>query len=153
MSITKPKTILDTETIPRVALDFMNVTHFEEIKMVKEIGKLVSTYQNKEKPIEEDKENLSKALQAWVDHTLAHFLRENKLMQETGFPAFAIHSEEHERALGEMIFVVDAWLKKTEIKTVSDYVFNLWPAWFNGHVNTMDMMTAQFAVMNGYSEN
>ena len=41
------KTILMVDSIPEVALDFMNKTHFEEIEMVKALGNIVSEYQQK----------------------------------------------------------------------------------------------------------
>ncbi len=149
---TKKKTILDVETIPRVELDFMNNTHFEEIDMVKELGKHISSYLDNDSPPEIDSNRITQLLQAWLEHTIAHFERENELMQETGFPAFSIHSEEHEIALNRMKTIVQVWKENKDIELVADYVFTLWPAWFNGHVNSMDMITAKFARMNGYNE-
>ena len=149
MIISKSKTILERETIPRVDLDFMNNTHFEEIEMVKELGKLVDSF-----IVNDNQKNqnvLTQKLNAWLDHTTAHFERENNLMQETGFPAYSIHKDEHNTALNQMKNVINAWIKKQNIELVEDYIFSLWPAWFDQHVNTMDMMTAKFAVMNGYT--
>jgi sialic acid synthase SpsE len=48
--------------------------------------------------------------------------------------------------------VVKAWQENQEFELVENYIFDIWPTWFDGHVNTMDMMTAKFAVINGYSE-
>ena len=143
------KTILDKETIPRVELDFMNNTHFEEIEMVKELGEIISSIQDEQNGNQLN--NLSQKLNAWLDHTKAHFARENELMQETGFPAYSIHLNEHEVALKQMTSIIKAWQDNQDIDCVEDYVFNLWPEWFEGHVNTMDMITAKFAVMNGYT--
>ena len=89
-------------------------------------------------------------LDEWLKHTIPHFERENTLMQKTGFPAFGVHSEEHEIALSRMKNVFEVWKQKKDIDLLADYVFNMWPNWFNGHVNSMDMMTAKFAVMNGF---
>ncbi len=143
------KTILEKETIPRVELDFMNNTHFEEIEMVKELGEIISSYQDEGRYDQHD--NLSQKLNAWLDHTKAHFARENELMQETGFPAYSIHLNEHETILKQMMDVINAWQNDQDIGRVEDYVFNLWPIWFDEHVNTMDMITAKFAIMNGYT--
>ena len=149
MITSESKTILERETIPRVDLDFMNKTHFEEIEMVKELGKLVDSF-----IVNDNQKNqnvLTQKLNAWLDHTTAHFERENNLMQETGFPAYSIHNDEHNTALNQMKNVINAWIKNQNIELVQDYIFSLWPAWFDQHVNTMDMMTAKFAVMNGYT--
>lgn len=153
MSITQTRVILDKETIPHVELNFMNNTHFEEIEMVKNLGILISDYQDGDTPSQNKTDNITQALQVWLDHTEAHFARENELMLETGFPAYAIHSEEHKIALNNMQTTVNAWNTNKDIELISDYVFAMWPAWFNGHVNSMDMMTAKFAIMNGYTEN
>jgi len=145
------KTVLDTATIPHVDIDFMNNTHFEEVEMVKKLGELISAYQEQNGQSDKEAEEISKDLHAWLDHTKPHFERENELMQETGFPAYAIHFEEHEIALEKMASVIKTWDENKDIDLISDYVFTVWPAWFNTHVNSMDMITAKFAVMNGYS--
>ena len=151
MSVTN-KTILEVETIPRVEIDFMNNTHFEEIEMVRKLGELIITYQETDTDLDTEDNRLSQSLQEWLEHTVAHFERENQLMQETGFPAYAIHSNEHESALNRIKAVITSWETNKDIELIANYVFTLWPEWFNGHVNTMDMMTAKFAVMNGFNE-
>jgi len=152
MTISKQKTILQSNTIPQVALDFMNNTHFEEIDLVKELGELIEQYQHGNSHGEEQVLEITQKMQAWLEHTEAHFKRENELMQETGFPAYGIHAEEHEITLNRLKAATQAWQQDHDIEVLADYVFTLWPAWFDNHVNTMDMMTAKFAVMNGYIE-
>ncbi len=147
---TKPKTILEVESIPSVDIDFMNNTHFEEIKMVNELGKLISAFQKQDTHSNDEIEQISLALQRWLAHTIPHFDRENQLMQETGFPALGVHSQEHDMALDRMKNIIQGWEQHQDIELLADYVFSFWPNWFNDHVNTMDMMTAKFAVMNGF---
>lgn len=148
------KTILEMEAIPRVNLTFMDNTHFEEIEMVKELGELITLYQ--EEGDENNDPNTAEAkitekLIIWLNHTIAHFERENKLMQQTNFPAFPIHSQEHEIALNRMKRIVRLWQTNKELEPLSDFIFSFWPNWFNAHVNSMDMMTARFALMNGFN--
>lgn len=149
MAITKSKTILESKKIPHVELDFMNNTHFEEIEMVKELGELVNSFITNDN--QQNQNTLTQKLNAWLNHTIAHFERENDLMKDTGFPAYPIHKNEHSIALNQMRDVINTWIKNQNIELVEDYIFSLWPAWFEQHVNTMDMMTAKFAVMNGYT--
>lgn len=144
------KIILDANSIPQVDLGFMNNTHFEEIEMVKELGEFIVAYQENE--TESNAEKITTLLNSWLEHTEAHFARENELMQETHFPAYPIHSQEHEAAFNQMKTVTTAWHTDKDIETVAEFVFAFWPDWFNAHVNSMDMMTARFAVMNGYTE-
>ncbi len=150
MEINKTKTILDPETIPRVDIDFMNNTHVEELAIANELGKQVSAFQDGKDTSDENIKKISDLLKKWLDHTIPHFERENRLMQETGFPAYQIHSEEHDIALNRFRTIISAWDENRDIDLVADFVFTLWPNWFNGHVNSMDMMTAKFAVMNGF---
>lgn len=142
------KIILETDTISRVDLNFMNKTHFEEIEMVKELGETITAYQENNKGVEK----ITRLLNSWLEHTKLHFARENELMQETHFPALSIHSQEHDAALNQMELITKEWQTNKNIEAVADFVFINWPHWFNTHVNSMDMMTAKFAVMNGYTE-
>ena len=53
------KIILEAENIPRVDIDFMNNTHFDELVMVQEIGQLISDYQNNESPTDDDAQKVT----------------------------------------------------------------------------------------------
>ena len=139
---------LNPESIPLVSIDFMNQTHLEEVKMV---NALMDAITAKRSGTPNDGE-ITQQLKQWLEHTKAHFARENELMQETGFPAFPVHSDEHEIALNRMQTVVEAWEKNKDLELLNDYVFTQWPNWFKAHVSSMDKITAEFAVMNGYSE-
>lgn len=150
MVINKPEIILGSHDFPQVDVAFMNKTHFEEIEMVKNIGDLISSCQEHIDSNKNDK--ITNALKAWLEHTEAHFARENALMLKTHFPAYPIHSQEHESALNKLTTIINDWDIENDIDALANYVFNIWPNWFNRHVETMDMITARFAVMNGYTE-
>jgi len=139
--------LINSQDIPLVRIDFMNRTHQEEAQFVNSLAELVQARLNGE-PTDSE---ISKQLGHWLQHMKAHFARENELMQETGFPVYPIHSEEHEIALSRMQTVIDAWEQNKDIELLKDYVFTLWPAWFKGHVNSMDKVTAEFALAHGYT--
>lgn len=149
---TLKKTVLDPKTIPTVAIDFMNNTHFEEIAMVRNLGELVTAYQESKKQASDQAIKITQSLDAWLEHTHAHFSRENELMVKYQFPAYDIHLSEHKAALDRMEAIVNTWKSNKNAELVSDYIFQLWPNWFNSHVNSMDMITAQFAMMNGFND-
>jgi len=138
---------LNPDSIPLVSIDFMNQTHLEEVEMV---NTLMVAVKEKLSGTQNDSE-ISQQLEQWLEHTKAHFARENELMQETCFPAFPVHADEHDIALNRMKTVVGAWEQNKDIQLLNDYVFTLWPNWFKAHVSSMDKITAEFAVMNGYS--
>ena len=146
--MTSSKIVLTAETIPHVALDFMNNTHFEELELVKSLGELISNFQQSEN----EQDTLALILDEWLEHTQAHFSRENKLMMDIQFPMHSVHSAEHSRVLEEMEIVVVLWKQNQDIELLSHYVFEAWPQWFEQHVNSMDMITAKFAVIHGYKQ-
>jgi len=140
-----PKTVLTIESVPRVEIDFMNITHFEEIELVKKIGDYINDYQHTDK----EREEITILLEQWLNHTQAHFHIENELMLTANFPAYSIHAHEHVVALDAMTNSISAWKANNDIELLADYIFVVWPQWFERHVNTMDVITAQYAVMHG----
>ena len=81
-------------------------------------------------------------------HLREHLARENELMERIGFFAIEVHRGEHERVLAEQ----DAILTKLtagDLDAVRQYVQEDLPAWFLGHLQSMDTMTAQFAQQRG----
>jgi len=141
-------TSLNPENIFLVDLNFMNQTHLEEVEMVNVLMKKITDQLSGQ----QNNSEISQLLAQWLQHTQVHFARENELMQETRFPAFSVHSEEHEIALYRMTTVIDAWELNKDIELVKDFVFTLWPNWFKAHVSTMDKMTAEFALNSGFKE-
>ncbi len=146
------KTILDRKTMPLVDIDFMNKSHLEEIVMVKKLGELITNYQQNKSHSESEIDQITLALQTWLEHTQAHFKRENELMEKTEFPAFTIHSNAHTNTLARMSTVINIWKERQDIKYLQEYVFKIWPNWFTEHVNSMDIMTASHAKKNGFNE-
>lgn len=151
--MTTDKIILEANSFPRVDIEFMNNTHFDELVIVQKLGQLISAYQEDIATSEDEPQQITLAFENWIEHSHSHFYRENALMQEVEFPMYEVHSTEHERVLAEMVVVFSSWKNTKDIEPLAGYVFSAWPTWFNTHVSTMDLMTAQFAVMNGYSPN
>ncbi len=81
-------------------------------------------------------------------HTQAHLQRENELMDRIGFFAAAMHKGEHERVLEEMQAFKEK-LEAGDIAAVRHYTQETVPNWFIEHLNTMDTITAQFALQVG----
>lgn len=132
--------VVDTTMIPQVALESMNDTHREEVELVNQLGALL------EQGLEGNADNaaITGKLHEWVEHTRAHFERENRLMQEHGFPAFPVHSGEHSQMLAIIEDLQRNWLDNGNIETLANFIFHDWARWFELHVNSMDKVTAQF---------
>ncbi|WP_457669710.1 bacteriohemerythrin [Thiolapillus sp.] len=128
------------EDIPGIALGSMNDTHHEEVTLVNALGALLQQARDGNT----DEAAITAALDEWIHHTEEHFARENRLMQEYGFPPYAVHAQEHTFALENLRKIQQQWTENHDVDELSGFVFNTWPQWFQMHVNSMDNVTAQF---------
>jgi len=91
-------------------------------------------------------ERLLERLDAFIEHTAAHFAQENRWMDAVNFPA--CHREEHERVLKVMRDVRirvekgDAFLGKRLLEEL--------PPWFDNHIDTMDSALAHYLKEIGF---
>lgn len=93
-------------------------------------------------------EELPALFEQLFTHTREHLQRENELMQRIGFFAIAMHKGEHDRVLAEMQDFKEK-LDAGDIAAVRHYVHETVPNWFVEHLNSMDTITAQFALQAG----
>jgi len=75
------------------------------------------------------------------EHTEAHFERENRLMEQFGFPAELEHRAEHQRVLGEFK-QFKTRVDKGLLVFGRQFVKERLPEWFRLHVVTMDSALA-----------
>lgn len=127
---------LTNDLIPEVALEFMNAVHYEELELVNKLLGLLSE--------SSDNIDISLQMQVWVDHTDAHFAREEKVMQEYHFPPFPVHKMEHDTVLQQLKDVQSQWLASFDKAQLENYIKNTWGPWLQGHIGSMDMVTAQY---------
>ncbi|MBL3526235.1 MAG: hemerythrin family protein [gamma proteobacterium endosymbiont of Lamellibrachia anaximandri] len=132
--------VLDPSAIPLIALGSMNETHKEEVELINQLGRLLEDAVNGQP----DEAAITEKLHEWAEHTKDHFSRENQLMQDYGFPAFPVHSGEHDKVLAQIEALYQRWLETKVVEPLADYIFGEWPRWFDAHVNSMDMVTAMF---------
>ncbi len=132
--------VLDPTAIPQVALPLMNDTHQEEVELINQLGSLLEAGLQGTP----DEAAIGEKFQQWIAHTREHFARENELMQEYRFFAYPMHSGEHEQVLNHLEKLYQQWQENKDIPALAKYVFEIWPEWFAGHVNSMDTVTAQF---------
>ena len=136
--------VLRASEIPQIALDSMNDTHTAEVLLVNQLGALIEEAYNNKGGVQTGDDELNDKLTEWVEHTREHFDGENQLMEEFGFPAFSVHAGEHQRVLAQLELLQQQWLGNHAIEPLAEFVFNEWPQWFDNHVNSMDMVTAQY---------
>ncbi|HPQ97686.1 MAG: hemerythrin family protein [Thiothrix sp.] len=126
----------DCTTLPEVALAFMNTVHCEELTLV--AGLKVALEQSG--VVDAD---IAARLQAWLEHTEAHFAREERLMQEYDFFAYPVHQGEHAWALAQLRAVQQRWQTQPDRAGLLAYLQE-WRAWLQQHIGTMDTVTARF---------
>ena len=127
--------VLDPTQIPLVAMDAMNEVHREELEIVNHISSAIA---------ENNTANITELCTQWLEHTKAHFERENNLMETHSFPAFHCHHGEHVEALQGLEEVIAAWQATADIESLSHYVREVWPKWYLQHIATMDTVTSAF---------
>ena len=135
-----PNPLLPPDRIPQVAIESMNRTHLEEVERVNRLAELVAAAMEGEA----DENALDEQLSHWVEHTQEHFAREDALMEQYGFPAYPVHSGEHQRVLSLLQELEQGWLQERSLQPLADFLFDQWLGWFENHVLTMDRMTAAF---------
>ena len=127
--------VLEPENIPQVAMDAMNDVHREELAIVNSVHSAI---------IAENEAEVSQLCQHWLEHTKAHFDRENTLMEKYGFPAFHCHHGEHVEALQGLQSIIQEWEENNDLGILAAYVANVWPQWYVNHISTMDIVTSAF---------
>ena len=131
--------MIEFANVPKVAFDEMNLVHAEEVELLNRIEALLDTGASEEV--------LSEALETLFEHTRAHFANEERLMRESGFPAYDMHKAEHDRVLNAFQLLMMDWRTQKDNGLIRDYVCAETPQWLHQHIATMDTVTAQFIAL------
>jgi hemerythrin len=126
---------LNPDTIPQVAVDFMNDDHQVSVSLINELIQL-------SKANESDK--ITDAFNRLIHHHVEHFSREEIEMIQFGFPPYDCHKGEHKRVIMEMQGQLDHWNATGDSEHLFNYLSGTLISWFHNHVNTMDTVTASF---------
>lgn len=124
------------ESIPQVALDFMNRDHAEFALLRAKLLELLAATA----PVD----RLQGALDELVEHTRRHFAAEEQAMREAGFPVYAVHKADHEGVLGEMATRAERWKQGRDNEALRDWIERDVGDWFLAHISSMDFVTARF---------
>jgi len=127
--------VLENKNIPQVAMEPMNDVHRDELAIVNTLYAEI---------LEGNNNNITELCEQWLEHTKAHFDRENFMMEKYGFPAFHCHQEEHINALQQLESIIQAWNDKHNLENLTTYVKETWPKWYVNHISTMDTVTSAF---------
>ncbi len=132
---------IDPRQIPQVAVAFMNADHAHEVSLLDDVEAALAAHGRGEGTLAAVLERLS----LLAVHTREHFLREESMMREVGFPAYPQHKAEHDRVLAEVDAEARAFRAQGDVARLSRYLFDALPAWFLAHIRSMDQVTAHHA--------
>ncbi len=130
-----PMAHIDSAAIPQVAMAFMNDDHQEAVDMLNTILDSLETG---------DDLAVTEAMQAFYQHNIEHFAREEEQMLRVNFPPYSCHKGEHERVLEELRGVIEQWNQEYNRELLGLYLNETVVSWFVNHINTMDTVTAMF---------
>ncbi|MBI5005680.1 MAG: hemerythrin family protein [Nitrosomonadales bacterium] len=126
---------------PQVALDFMNRDHAEFVGLRAQLLELIATAPPDAR--------VDKLLDELLEHTRHHFAAEERLMQEVGFPPYAMHKGDHDSVLANMTAKVERWRQGHDAALLREWLERDVGDWFVNHVSTMDFVTAGFIKAQG----
>ena len=128
--------LIKENEIPRVALNDMNEVHDVEIEIVNKLYDAIMK--------NEDIAEILKYFDEFLNDVINHFTFEQGLMEKYNFFAYPMHRAEHDRVLYELKSLEKILKEKGDIKTVKDYLENVFKPWIINHVQTMDTVTAMY---------
>ncbi|MBI5107670.1 MAG: hemerythrin family protein [Rhodocyclales bacterium] len=128
--------IQSTLSLPRVAVDFMNRDHDEFANLRAALLDHIAG-------------GTADAIDSLLDqlhqHTIRHFADEEKLMQETNFPVYTVHKEEHDSVLADMVARIAHWRRDGDLAALQKWLDMAVGEWLVAHIASMDTVTARFA--------
>jgi hemerythrin-like metal-binding protein len=89
--------------------------------------------------------DIQDALAALIDHTRAHFAREEDYMARTGYPELKEHRAEHERLIGGALQIQRDFI--THGRTLTPEILRSLRDWLVGHIDHSDRKIAAGAAV------
>jgi len=125
---------------PGMAVEFMQDDHEEARRLLARIVESLAASTGNASP------GLRKDLRDFIEHTRAHFNREESLMQEIDFPPLPVHKQEHDLRLEELVSCLDDLdAGAVSMDEVRELFMGRFLPWYRRHCDTMDVATANFA--------
>ncbi len=134
--------LINKNNLPLVAMEFMNVTHFEDVDIINELYEKILDYEKDSSNL--NFEDLKSKYIEWIVHTENHFATEEKEMREKVFFAYSFHKAEHDSNLYEINRVLENFQVEKDISKLKSYFENNLVSWLINHIQSMDTVTAMF---------
>jgi hemerythrin len=131
---------IDPERLPQLPMAFMNADHAREVRLVNAVVAALTANRGGAGTLAQVLEQLS----LLAVHTRDDFLREETAMREAQYPGYPAHKAEHDRALAQMDAEARAFRDGGDAERLSRYLAEALPAWFLGHIRTLDAQAAAY---------
>lgn len=128
--------MINRSDIPLVSLDTMNEVHLEEATMLYRLLELLDS--------EAAFEKISESLNAFIAYMQAHFMSEERLMQEARYPSYRMHKAEHDRVLNQARSTEMEWRNRKNAQALREYLEDDVVTWLEQHIKAMDTPMADF---------
>lgn len=94
-----------------------------------------------------DRQFEKQTLDEVIDYTKYHFSREEKLMEEHGYPDFVPHKQQHEKMIAKVNEFVEAYEKEEDgaVESLLKYL----KLWLINHINGTDQEYSEFLISKG----
>ena len=121
------------------AVEFMLHDHEEAVRLLDRIVENLATSTSEENP------ELRRDLRDFIEHTRAHFNREESLMKEVDYPPLPVHKQEHDQRLEELVsFLDDLDAGAVSLDELRELFMSRFLPWYRRHCTTMDAATEKF---------
>lgn len=128
--------MLEWDAFPKVNVAFMDQDHHACLDLIQRLLSAIDNEQSSNAVIDEE-------LAALGAHLTAHFSREERAMEETGFPPYYVHKAEHDSVLQEFQQNVREWQGTEDRTALRRFIAISFSNWLETHALMMDMVTAQ----------
>jgi hemerythrin len=121
------------------AVEFMFHDHEEAMRLLDRIVESLASSTGSESP------GLRKDLRDFIEHTRAHFNREESLMKDVGYPPLPVHKQEHDQRLEELVsFLDDLDADAVSLDELRELFMGRFLPWYRRHCATMDAATERY---------
>ncbi|MCG5516155.1 MULTISPECIES: bacteriohemerythrin [unclassified Ectothiorhodospira] len=127
--------------LPQVGVEFMDDDHEEAMGLLARVVETLEASRSDHAA----PESLRRDLRDFIEHSRAHFRREEVIMKAVHFPPFHIHKNEHDQRLEELVtYVDDLDSGVIGLEDLKDKFLNEFLPWYQRHCATMDQATARY---------
>lgn len=92
-----------------------------------------------------DEKTITRILEVLIYRALAHFQREEMLMQKNNYDGLKDHTEEHVRIITELQSLYVHYRDKPS-PSLSDEIIGLLSSWLHGHIHQADMLYRPYVI-------